>query len=183
MKLMIDDLASTLPSKEKDELAHEFRHFVLSLETEPKRKKFYKLIADGKTKKEALGLTTFFMSSLFQSAVGFFDQQKYQEAIVSFIALTWLDETNYVYPLFLGFSYFREQKYYEALAAYMTSAPNAPDMSPLLYMAQCFLSLGQLDQAQLCAEAGLKEEKLSEHPNREILSLFETILISTKVSV
>lgn len=175
IELMLNELSSIMEKEKQALFAQEYQQFLQQMNTEKQKNNFFKLLDEGKSCREAFLLSDFFMSSLYQAATHFFELKQYKDAISSFASLCWLDKDNYVYPLFLGFSYFQNKKYEEALYAYMAAAPNAPDTTPLLYMAECFLHLGNPDKAKLCAEKGLEEEQLSPTPDRDRIALFEKI--------
>ena len=172
-RIMMQEASTILTGLEKEKFAREMEVLLQKVDTEEKLESYLRSLGEGKTWREVLSLSDFFMNSLYRVAVTFFNEGKYQEAISSFASLAWLDNKKYIYLVALGFSLCYALRYEEALYAYLAAAPYAPDTCLFLYLADCYEKIGKRDKARLCIESGLAEEKAASVPHKERLEIFQ----------
>jgi len=172
-QIMIQGISSILWGKEKERFVLEMESLLQKVNTEEKLEAYLTTIGEGKTWREVLSISDFFMESLYKVAVSLFNAGKYEEAISSFTSLAWIDSKQYIYFVALGFSLFHANRYEEALYAYFAAAPYAPDTSLFLYLSDCYEKIGKREKAKMCLEAGLQEEETSPLPQKERLEMFQ----------
>lgn len=174
-EVLFQELSSFLTQGEFIQFEQEYRAFLAQVRSETQMKKLTLDVEQGRSIQEICCLSDFFMTSLYKAAIRLYQNNDMAKAIVSFVALSFLDSKHFLYPLFLGFSYLKEQRYNEALYAYMAAALSAPDSTPYLYMAECYIHLQDPEKARVCALEGINEERLSGHPDSVRIALFEQI--------
>lgn len=102
----------------------------------------------GKTLKEAAGVTDSMENEIYVLAKHYYDQGKYTEAVTIFEALSRINPIKYAYQFGLGSAFYQVHDYINALLGFFGAFridPNNP-MAPY-YVADCFVKLDAHDDA------------------------------------
>jgi len=107
-----------------------------------------KMTKEGKTLKQASGISDAMENEAYTLAKQYYDQGKYKEAVVLFSALSTLSPERPAYLYGLGSSYHQLKDYINAsLGFYGAFSLNANDPMPVYYLADCFVNLGSKEDA------------------------------------
>lgn len=104
------------------------------------------------------------LATIYAFGCNFYDNGKYREASDFFRFLTYADAFNRKYWMALAATYQMQKKYKEAIEYYSVAAVQNPeDPYAHFYAADCFLALGQVDQAKIALDSAEKTAKLTDN--------------------
>ncbi len=117
-------------------------------------------VVAGQSWREAFGISTELLNTLYEQAKIIFEEGRFQEAVSCFIFLSWFDGKQYDFWMALGHSHFHNAEHLLAIKAYKVASKTcAEEAWPHLYSALCFEALGNQDEAKISVQEALEKAK------------------------
>lgn len=107
------------------------------------------LLKEGKQIKDILGIHPNILAELYDRAIKYFKDEKYQEALAAFSLMAILDNNNHDIWLGLGMALQMNHKYESAIDAYELAAIcDIENPVPYFYLAKCLFAIHDINGAK-----------------------------------